>query len=104
MVPSEGAIRSRNRWREYQERRRATNWTKMSYYDYVDIGDLVKFEPDSGYDESKVGLVVETADTVKYEKPDGCDTLVHWFGEEKPSWELTTYLAHVEEDTPEKEL
>ena len=101
-MPSKATIKSRKRWLEYQERRRATNWTKMSYYDYVHIGDLVKFEPDSGYDESKVGMVVETADTVKYEPPVGCDTLVHWFGEKKPSWELTSYLAHVEENMSEK--
>ena len=87
-MPSEGTKRSRKRWLEYQKRREAHNWTKMSYYDKVRVGDLVESVKVNGapYAISVSGLVIATADTVE-QSPEWGDTHVLWHGHDKPSWE-----------------
>ena len=87
-MPSEGLKRSRKKWLEYPNGREAHNWTKMSYYDKVRVGDLVESVKVNGapYAVSVSGLVIATADTV--EQPPGWgDTYVLWHGKDKPSWE-----------------
>ena len=87
-MPSEGMKRSRKRWLEYQKRREAHNWTKMSYYDKVRVGDLVESVKVNGapYAVSVSGLVIATADTVE-QPPEWGDTHVLWHGADKPAWE-----------------
>ena len=87
-MPSEGLKRSRKKWLEYQKRREAHNWTKMSYYDKIRVGDLVESVKDNGapYAVSVSGLVIATADTVE-QPPEWGETHVLWHGKDKPSWE-----------------
>ncbi len=87
--------RRRKKWLEYQKRREATSWSKMSYYDKVHIGDVVEAtEWDKG--TGKFGLVVATADTVDHPVEWG-DTHVLWYGTSTPSWELSGALEVVSE-------
>jgi hypothetical protein len=91
-MPSEGHRRSRKRWLEYQERRESENWSKMSYYDKVHVGDLVR---DFGNNR---GVVVATADTVERDQePQWGDTHVLWAGRDAPTWEDCGVLEVVNE-------
>ena len=86
-MPSGAMKRSREKWLEYQKRREAHNWTKMSYFDKVRVGDMVIAVTDgTPYAVSVSGLVIATADTVE-QPPEWGDTHVLWHGEDKPSWE-----------------
>ena len=96
-MPSEGMKRSRKRWLEYQKRREAHNWTRMSYYDKVRVGDIVEAEhPNVSVGRKIHGLVVATADTVE-SPPEWGDTHVLWHGESEPSWEDCGVLEVVSE-------
>jgi len=85
-MPSGAMKRSREKWLEYQKRREAHNWTKMSYFDKVRVGDMVEALSAEG---NKIqGLVVATIDTVGPAfEPAWGDTHVLWNGNDKPSWE-----------------
>jgi len=86
-MPSDAMKRSRKRWLEYQTKREAHNWTKMSYYDKVRVGDIVEAEhPNVSEPRRLQGLVIATADTVE-QPPEWGDTHVLWNGNDKPSWE-----------------
>ena len=86
-MPSEAMKRSRKKWLEYQKKREEQNWSRMSYYDKVRVGDIVEAEhPNVGEGRKIHGLVVATADTVE-NPPEWGDTHVLWHGEDKPSWE-----------------
>ena len=92
---SEAMKRSRKKVLEYYKRREETNWTKMSYYDKVHVGDMVEateWEKGTG----KFGLVVATADTVDHPVEWG-DTHVLWNGSSEPTWELSGALKVVSE-------
>ena len=92
-MPSEGMKRSRKRWLEYQKRREAHNWTKMSYYDKVRVGDLVGCTVGG---TPQRGLVIATADTVEH-PPEWGDTYVLWNGSHKSVWEDCGALEVVSE-------
>ena len=87
-MPSEAMKRSRKKWLEYQKRREEQNWTRMSYYDKVHVGDLVESVKVNGapYAISVSGLVIATADTVE-QPPEWGDTHVLWHGNHEPVWE-----------------
>ena len=97
-MPSEAMKRSRKRWLEYQKKREAHNWPRMSYYDKVRVGDLVESVKVNGapYAVSVSGLVIATADTVE-QPPEWGDTHVLWHGNDKPSWEDCGALEVVSE-------
>ena len=62
-MPSNETRRSRKRWLEYQTKREEQNWSKMSYYGKVDVGDLVKDAGAAHAGSSLSGLVIATIDT-----------------------------------------
>ena len=96
-MPSEAMKRSRKRWLEYQTKREAHNWTRMSYYDKVRVGDIVEAEHPNVSDPRKIqGLVIATADTVEH-PPEWGDTHVLWHGADKPTWEDCGVLEVVSE-------
>ena len=92
-MPSGAMKRSRKKWLEYQKRREAHNWTRMSYYDKVHVGDLVGCT--LGYTSLR-GIVIATADTVE-QPPEWGDTHVLWHGSHEPVWEDCGALEVVSE-------
>jgi len=94
-MASEAMKKSRKKALEYLKKREEQNWTKMSYYDKVHVGDMVEAtEWDKG--TGKFGLVVATADTIDYDAEWG-DTHVLWHGHTDPTWELSGALEVVSE-------
>ncbi len=90
-MPSGAMKRSRKKRLEYQKRREAQNWTRMSYYDKVHVGDLVTSTHEypayiSSSGNPLSGLVIATADTVE-QPPEWGDTYVLWSDAYEPVWE-----------------
>lgn len=95
-MPSGAMKRSRKKWLEYQKRREAHNWTRMSYYDKVHVGDLVEPTIYTVGDNKLQGLVIATADTVEH-PPEWGDTHVLWNGSHESVWEDCGALEVVSE-------
>ena len=97
-MASEAMKKSRKKALEYLKKREEQNWSRMSYYDKVRVGDLVESVKVNGapYAVSVSGLVIATADTVE-QPPEWGDTHVLWHGEDKPSWEDCGALEVVSE-------
>ena len=88
--------RSRKRYDAYLKKREEQNWSKMSYYDKVRVGDLVKDAGAAHAGSSLSGLVIATIDTVDYFVEWG-DTLVLWNGKSEPIWENCESLEVISE-------
>jgi len=94
-MASEAMKRSRKKALEYLKKREEQNWSKMSYYDKVHVGDMVEGQ-ENGEGNGAFGLVVATADTVD-EYIEWGDTHVLWNGHTTPMWELSGALEVVSE-------
>ena len=95
-MPSGAMKRSRKRWLEYQTRRESHNWTRMSYYDKVHVGDIVEPSIYTVGDNKLQGLVIATPDTVEH-PPEWGDTHVLWNGSHESVWEDCGALEVVSE-------
>jgi hypothetical protein len=95
-MPSNETKRSRKRYNAWLKKRKEQNWSKMSYYDKVQVGDLVKDALNDQPDSSLSGLVIATIDTVDYFVEWG-DTLVLWNGKSEPIWENCESLEVISE-------